>query len=281
MQIPESILRLPIQHAHLRIALHAAAAGCEELRQRFGRRVEVESKGIANFVSEADKEAERVILETLRGECPTHGFLAEESQSSIVSSVDHLWIVDPLDGTSNFLHGIPHFAVSIAYYRSGYAELGVVVNPISQDWYIAVKGQGAWTSHGRQSVCGATRLDEAMVSCGFYYDRGAMMRATLDTIATLFECHIHGIRRFGAAALDLCNLGCGQYGLFFEYRLHPWDYAAGQLFVHEAGGLCTTCDGHPLPLDGPSSIYASNKKLHPASMQKIEPHWRGLQSQEN
>lgn len=276
MQIPESILRLPIHHPYLQIALTAALKGSEELQNRFGRRIEVEAKGIANFVSEADKEAERVILDTLRAEYPTHGFLAEESHTAIVSITDDVWIVDPLDGTSNFLHGIPHFAISIAYYRSGQAELGLVVNPISQDWYIAVKGQGAWTSHGLQRVCGASQLNEAMVSCGFYYDRGAMMRATLDTIATLFECHIHGIRRFGAAALDLCNLGCGQYGLFFEYQLHPWDYAAGQLFVHEAGGVCTNCDGQPLPLDGPSSICASNKTLHPIAMQKIEPHWQGL-----
>lgn len=281
MIIPDSILRLPIHHPYLGIAIRAAVKGGNELQRRFGKRVDVESKGIANFVSEADKEAERVILETLRQECPTHVYLAEESHTSIVSSVDHLWIVDPLDGTSNFLHGIPHFAISIAYYRSGQAELGVVFNPISRDWYVAVNGQGAWTPQGRQSVCSANQLDEAMVSCGFYYDRGAMMRATLDTIASLFECHIHGIRRFGAAALDLCNLGCGQYGLFFEYKLHPWDYAAGQLFVHEAGGLCTTCDGQPLPLDGPSSICASNKKLHQKSMQKIEPHWRGLQLGKN
>ena len=277
MQLPDSVRRLPVRHPSLEIALEAAVKAGVELKERFGKSIGVESKGTANFVSEADKAAEFAILQTLRRSHPDHGFLAEESQTSIVSTSEHLWIIDPLDGTSNYLHGIPHFAISIAYYRNSEPELAIVHNPISQDWYLAARGQGAWTTQGQQHVCDATRLDEVLVACGFYYDRGAMMRATLDTIATFFDCHIHGVRRFGAAALDLCNLGCGQYGVFFEYQLHPWDFAAGQLFVHEAGGVCTDCDGNPLPLHGPSSICAANKSLHQIALTKIAPHWRGLQ----
>lgn len=277
MHIPDAVRRMPAQHPCLEPALEATVRAAGELMERFGKSMDVESKGTANFVSEADKAAEYAILKTLRRSYPDHGYLAEESQTSIVSTSEHLWIIDPLDGTSNYLHGIPHFAISIAYYRNREPELAIVHNPVTQDWYVAARGQGAWTTQGRQQVCDATRLNEVLVACGFYYDRGAMMRATLDTIATFFECDIHGMRRFGAAALDLCNLGSGHYGVFFEYQLHPWDFAAGQLFVQEAGGVCTDCDGKALPLDGPSSICATNKSLHQFALAKISPHWRGLQ----
>ena len=155
-------------------------------------------------------------------------------------------------------------------------ELGIVYNPIRDDLYLAVHGQGAWHNGVQQGVDEADRIDAAMILCGFYYDRGRMMQATLDTIGDFFRNNIHGMRRFGAAALDLCNVGCGQYGLFFEYKLHPWDYAAGQLFLAEAGGNVTDCNGISLPLDRVSSICATNGHLHRRALEIIEPHWKRL-----
>ncbi len=211
------------------VALEATRRGSQELIQRFGTKVAVQKKGVANFASEADLAAEAAIVNTIRQSFPDHTILAEESNLPVADDAEHLWVIDPLDGTNNFLHGIPHFAVSIAYYHRKAPQVGIVYNPVSNELFVAVAGQGAWKGTARQYVSDAERLDEIVMACGFYYDRGLMMRTTLDTIGDLFGANIHGMRRFGAAALDLCHVGCGLFGLFFEYRLSPWDYAAGQL----------------------------------------------------
>src|SRR5262249_2850138 len=157
-------------------------------------------------------------------------------------------VVDPLDGTNNFAHRIPHCAVSIAYHRSGQPVCGVIYNPFRDDWHVAVRGKGA-THYGRRAeVSDHTRLNEVLVGVGFYYDRGAMMEATLAAIGDLKRRQVHGTRRFGTASLDLCMVGLGQFGAYFEYELSPWDFAAGRLFVEEAGGRVTTARGAPLPL---------------------------------
>ncbi|MCY3011779.1 MAG: inositol monophosphatase family protein [Planctomycetota bacterium] len=262
-----------LDHPFLETAIQATQLGAQELVARFGKRVSVESKGLANFVSEADLAAEKAIIQRIRQDYPTHNMMAEESQQSVVTQAEHLWIIDPLDGTSNFLHGIPHFAVSIAYYHQGLPQLGIVANPITGDCYSTVAHQGAWHGMHRQIVSPATAIDQIILSCGFYYDRGRMMRATLDTLGAFFQNNIHGMRRFGAAALDLCNVGCGQYGLFFEYKLHPWDFAAGQLFVTEAGGRVTDCNNQPLSLSSFSSICATNGKVHDQALSIIGPYW--------
>lgn len=261
-----------LKHPMLATAMESVALGVNVLRDRFRTDIHIETKGLANFVTEADLASERVIVDTIRGNNPDHAIISEESHSDRADAID-LWIIDPLDGTSNFMHGIPHFAISVAYYRNGQSELGVICNPIREDWYVAVRGQGAWHNGVRQQVDRADRIDETLIACGFYYDRDRMMQATLDTIGAFFKSNIHGMRRFGAAALDLCNVGCGHYGLFFEYKLHPWDYAAGQLFLTESGGLATDCHGEPLPLNQASSICASNGLLHREALNIIKPHW--------
>ncbi|MCU0721186.1 MAG: inositol monophosphatase [Pirellula sp.] len=263
-----------LKHSCWETAVHAAQLGAHELTSRFGRRVAVEAKGLANFVTEADLAAEKAILDRIQLAYPTHAVLSEESHQSVASQSEHLWIIDPLDGTSNFLHGIPHFAVSIAYYFRGKPQLGIVANPMTGDCYSTIAGQGAWHGNNRQHVCPATSVDQIVLACGFYYDRGRMMQATLDTLGAFFQNNIHGMRRFGAAALDLCNVGCGQYGLFFEYKLHPWDYAAGQLFVSEAGGRVTDCNNRELALNSSSSICATNGAIHEQSLAIITPHWK-------
>ena len=266
---------IPCEHPMLATAIAAVTNANQILRDRFKTKVRIETKGTANFVTQADLDSEREIVTTIQQQFPAHAIISEESHSDRADSTD-LWIIDPLDGTSNFMHGIPHFAISVAYYHAGQPELGIVCNPITEDWYVAVRNQGAWHNGLRQWVDKAERIDEAMIVCGFYYDRGRMMEATLDTIGDFFRNNIHGMRRFGAAALDLCNLGCGQYGLFFEYKLHPWDYAAGQLFVSEAGGKTTDCNNMPLPLHSASSICATNGRLHQQALSILAPHWKKL-----
>ena len=244
----------------LTVAIEAAKAGGSVVERYFREGIIMRSKEVANLVSDADVEAEQAIVEVLRRAYPGHEVLGEESHTGDASA-EHVWVVDPLDGTNNFAHKIPHFAVSIAYYRGGQAECGVIFNPVRDDWHLAVRGQGA-TSNGRPArVSEAERLDESLVGVGFYYDRGAMMEATLRAIGELKREMIHGIRRFGTASLDLTMVGMGMYGGYFEYELSPWDFAAGRLFVEEAGGEVTTATGEALPL-GKSTILASNGRLH-------------------
>jgi len=262
-------------HPMLATALAAVAEGSIAIRKHFQQSVLIEVKGTSNFVTEADLDSEKRIVNRIRESFPRHAIISEESHSDRADSED-LWIIDPLDGTSNFMHGIPHFAISLAYYHNGLPQVGIVFNPIREDMYVTVVGQGAWHNGVRQRVDGSQRLDEVVIACGFYYDRDRMMQATLDTLGDFFRKNVHGMRRFGAAALDLCNLGCGQYGLFFEYKLHPWDYAAGQLFVMEAGGSVTDCLNQPLPLGRSSSICATNGLIHAQSLEVIAPHWNRL-----
>ena len=259
----------------LATALAAVEEGAIAIRKHFQRSVQIEIKGTSNFVTEADLDSEKRIVNRIRQSFPNHAIISEESHSDRADSED-LWIIDPLDGTSNFMHGIPHFAISLAYYHQGKPKVGVVCNPIRNDLYVAVLDQGAWHNGVRQKVDQSARLDQVVVCCGFYYDRDRMMQATLDTLGDFFRKNVHGMRRFGAAALDLCNLGCGHYGLFFEYKLHPWDYAAGQLFVTEAGGRVTDCMDQSLPLGRHSSICATNGLLHQQSLEIISSHWNKL-----
>jgi myo-inositol-1(or 4)-monophosphatase len=246
-------------------AITAAKTGGEILMRYFRDGVQIRDKSADggktyDLVSDADIDSEKAIAEFLRGEYPDHELLGEEDLAGNVDA-EHLWIIDPLDGTNNFAHQIPHFAVSIAYYYQGRATVGVVLNPARGDLFTAVRGEGAFHNNQRVSVSESDSLARELIGCGFYYDRGAMMRCTLAAIEEFFGHDIHGIRRFGTAALDLCQVGCGQFGGYFEYQLSPWDFAAGALFVEEAGGKVTDARGHQLPIEK-TGIVASNRKLH-------------------
>lgn len=260
-------------------ARRAAAAAGQVLMRYLSEGVQMRNKSESggqsyDLVSDADVEAEQTVATILRAEFPDHELLGEEELRGSVEA-PNLWIIDPLDGTNNYAHGLPHFAVSIAYWHHGKPLIGVVHNPAREDWYVAVSGKGATYNDQAVHVSTAPRLDEVLIGCGFYYDRGAMMRATLEAIAELFGQHIHGIRRFGTASLDLCQVGCGQFGGFFEYQLSPWDFAAGMLFVQEAGGTVTTAEGNPLPLEK-TSLLASNTLLHPSLLGIVSKHYRTL-----
>lgn len=260
----------------LRHATAAARTGGEILRRHFEQGVTMRNKSADggkayDLVSDADEESERAIAKLLRDVYPDHELLGEESLQGGDASAEHLWIIDPLDGTNNFAHRIEHFAVSVAYYQNGLAMAGAVYQPMHDCLYTAVLGGGAMRNGTPVRVSDADSLGQAMIGCGFYYDRGAMMRATLAAIEDCFSHEIHGIRRFGTASLDLCMVGSGQLEGFFEYNLSAWDFAAGALFVTEAGGQITDAHGKPLPI-GSSSVVASNGRLHNALTEITHRH---------
>lgn len=239
----------------------AATVAGDILSDYFRSGVNMRTKSASvDLVSDADVNAERAIAAVIREQFPKHSILGEEENSDDLNA-EHLWIVDPLDGTTNFAHGIPHFAVSIAYYRDGIPAFGVIFNPIRNEWYVAEKGKGATANGIPIHVNNHADLNETLVGCGFYYDRGEMMEQTLAALSRLFRRQIHGIRRMGTASLDLAMVACGQFGAYFEYQLSPWDYAAGRLLIEEAGGRVTDCDGSALPL-AKTTILASNGALH-------------------
>ena len=253
----------------LDLANAAARAAGTVLRQRFETGFAIRSKAPSNLVTEADLAAEETIVSLIRRSYPGHAVLAEESHAS-TTDAEHLWVIDPLDGTTNFVHHVPHVAVSIAYYQAGRPCVGVVYNPLREDLYVAVQGGGA-TYNGQAVTVSSAPLPESLVGVGFYYDRGGMMRATLSAVQALFEQQIRGIRRMGTAALDLCQVGTGQFGAFFEYQLSPWDFAAGRLFVEEAGGAVTTCEGNAIPLDV-TSVLATNRTTQRAVLEIVRHH---------
>ena len=258
------------------LALSAAKEAGMILERFFRDGAEVRSKGISDLVTDADISAERQIAGMIRQVYPDHAILGEEENSGSIDA-EHLWVVDPLDGTTNFAHQIPHFAVSIAYMYRGQAQAGVVWNPLRGDLYTARRGEGAWHNEKPIRVGSQTQMSEVLVGTGFYYDRGAMMEATLAAIGDCFRQNIHGIRRFGTASLDLAHVATGLYGAYFEYQLSPWDYAAGQLLVEEAGGKVTTCNGSSMPLQK-TSILATNGPLHPQVLSIVERHLKSWQS---
>ena len=223
-----------------------------------------------NLVTDADLESERAILDHLRSAFPDDAICSEETARA-PATAERVWVVDPLDGTNNFAHGIDHFAISVAYVENGVAQCGVVHNPACGDWFTAVRGAGARHNGQTITVSSATRLDACLVGLGFYYDRGAMMHATLAAMADFFGRSIHGVRRMGTASLDLCYVAMGRFDVFFEYRLAPWDYAAGTLIVEEAGGRVTDARGGPLRWTG-HSILASNGRLHEAACRIVAAH---------
>jgi len=253
------------------VAREAARVGGEVVARHFRQGVAIRTKDVSNLVSDADLESEHAIVEVIRRAFPSHEVMGEEEHTADTTA-RHLWIVDPLDGTNNFAHHIPQCSVSVAYYLDGEPRVGLIFNPMRDEWYAAERGRGSTFNGAPASVSAEERLDQTLVGVGFYYERGAVVTATLDAIGDL-KCRekVHGIRRFGSATLDLCMVGLGQLGAYFEYTLAPWDFAAGRLFVEEAGGRVTTCAGGPLPL-AQSTILASNGRLHDAMLAIVGEH---------
>lgn len=250
-------------------------------------------KAVADLVSDADVDAERAVAAVILGAYPDHLILGEELHKGAVDA-ERLWVVDPLDGTTNFAHRIPQFAVSIGFRRAGKPYCGVIFEPLRGEWYAAVAGRGAysagvpgWSDFDANPrlfdpppaeawvparVGPQRRLDEVLIGFGNYYAADVRLASTLVTLASFVRVGCRGVRRMGAAALDLAALGIGRLGVFFEYRLSPWDFAAGELFVTEAGGRITTCGGAPLePKLG--SVLATNGLLHDAALDVLGAHF--------
>ncbi len=240
----------------LSVAQTAARSAAKILLHHFGR-VEVHHKQAShNLVTTADVESEQEISRIIEDRFPEHSMLREEAGSTGGANAEHLWIIDPLDATNNYAHGIPHFCISIGYAHRGQRQAGVVYDPIRDEMFTARLGGGAFLNDRPIRVSQPVDLTECIIATGFYYERGEVMRRTLDALRALFHQNIRGMRRMGAAGLDLSWVACGRFQAFFEYRLAPWDYAAGSLIVEEAGGRSSNRGGQPLTLDSGSVIVA-------------------------
>ncbi|WP_369973852.1 inositol monophosphatase family protein [Pelomonas sp. KK5] len=199
--------------------------------------LKINTKAPNDFVTEVDQAAEQVIIETLLSAYPDHGILAEESgREHGAKHSEFVWIIDPLDGTTNFIHGLPMYCVSIALAHRGVVQQAVVYDPTRNDLFYATKGRGAYLNDKRLRVSKRTRLSDALVGTGFPYRRGDNPKRYLKMFEAVMT-EVAGVRRPGAAALDLCYVAAGYYDAFFEMGLNPWDVAAGSLIITEAGGL--------------------------------------------
>ena len=228
----------------LNVMIAAARKTARALKRDFGEleKLQVSLKGPANFVSSADRRAEETLYQELSKARPGYGFLGEEGGLREGADKSHRWIVDPLDGTTNFLHGIPQFAISIALEREGIVVAGLVYNPASEEMFIAEKGKGAFMNEQRIRVAGRKRLADAIIACGLpHIGRGDLALAARETGA--IQAQVAGLRRFGAAALDLAWIAAGRLDGYWERDLKPWDMAAGSILVREAGGFVSDCDG--------------------------------------
>ena len=198
--------------------------------------LQVSMKGAGDFVSKADISAEAILKEELLGARPTYGWLAEEGGAIEGQDPTRRWIVDPLDGTTNFLHGLPHWAVSIALEHKGQVVAGVIFDVAKDEMFLAEKGQGAWINERRLRVSGRSRMIESIFATGLPFGGRPDLPATLKDLARLLPS-CAGVRRWGSAALDMAYVAAGRYDGFWERGLHPWDMAAGIVIVREAGGL--------------------------------------------
>ena len=236
---------------------------------------EVRAKaGPQDLVTAADVESERVIAQTVAESFPDHNLLGEEGGDQGRSS-EWLWVVDPIDGTTNYSRHIPYFSTSIAVYHRGRPVVGLVANPMVGETFFAVEGQGAFLNDSPIWTSKAATYTEALMVTGFYYDRGTNVDLTLGAIRTFYDRGIMGLRRFGSAALDLCYLAAGRVDGYFEIGLNAWDFAAGEFIARQAGALVTDALGAPLELKK-TYLVAGAPALHPQMIADL-PLWKAAQ----
>lgn len=256
--------------ALVRVMIDAARKAGRALARDFGEvaELQVSRKGAADYVSAADLKAEQTLFEALTRVRPGYGFLGEERGLIEGTDKTHTWIVDPLDGTTNFLHAMPHFAVNIALQREGEIVAGVTYNPANADLFWAERGRGAFMGDRRLRVAARSRWAEAVLATGIPFlghGRHGQFLKELHQVAQT----VSGVRRFGSAALDLAWVAAGRFDGYWERDLNPWDLAAGVLMVREAGGVVTDADGGPDPL-ATGSICAANEALHGPLLEKLK-----------
>jgi len=252
---------MAVRSALVNVMVRAASKAARGLLRDFGEveQLQVSRKGPADFVSNADRDAERIVREELAKARPKFGFLLEEG-GAVAGETGQRWIVDPLDGTTNFLHGVPHWAISIGAEDNGQIVAGVIYNPVSDELFWAEKGQGAFLNDRRLRVSARKRLVDSLIGVGApFAGRGDADQVAAELAAVMPK--VAGVRRFGAASLDLAYVAAGRLDGFWETGLNPWDVAAGLILITEAGGFVTEIDGGRDPLSG-GSILAGTPTLH-------------------
>jgi myo-inositol-1(or 4)-monophosphatase len=257
------------QSALLKVMSDAARKAARGLNRDFGELAELQvaRKAPADFVSAADLKAEQTLFEMLEKARPGSSFLGEERGMIQGSDKTHTWIVDPLDGTTNFLHAIPHFAINIALQREGAIVAAVTYNPVSNEMFWAEKGKGCYLNDKRLRVAARTRLDECVMATGIPYLGHGQHGRFLKELHQVGQ-RVAGVRRFGSAALDLAYVAAGRFDGYWERDLKSWDIAAGLLLVTEAGGKVTDADGGEDMLTN-GSICAANLEVHPLLFDKL------------
>ena len=254
--------RLLIASAQLTIMLSAALKAARGLVRDFGEveHLQVSQKGPGNFVTKADRRAEQVIVEVLQKARPEYSFLLEESGAIKGTDPEHRWIVDPLDGTNNFLHALPHFAISIALEKNGEIISGLVYDPLSDELFYAQKGRGAFMNDRRLRVAARQNLEDSMIGVTFPH---SSYNGTIDFFPKLQSINhqASALRRSGSAALDLCYVAAGRFDGYFAVNLQPWDMAAASLIILEAGGFVSDLYGSKDFLKT-HHICAGNEKIH-------------------
>lgn len=256
--------------AMLNIMVQAVNKAARSLTRDFGEveNLQVSRKGPADFVSNADKRAEEILYDQLIKARPTYSFLMEERGEVKGTDGQHRWIIDPLDGTTNFLHSIPLFAVSVALERNGEIVAGVIYNPITDELYTAERGGGAWLNNRRMRVAGRKNLSDAVIGTGIKTTGKPDDVRTLKQLAMISPASA-GIRRSGAASLDMAWVAAGRFDGYWEGLLHPWDIAAGILMVREAGGYVSDYAGKNTNLFN-GEVVAGNEPIHKALLKAIK-----------
>ena len=241
----------------------AAIKAGRGLKRDFGEveNLQVSLKGPADFVSAADRRAEKTLFEELSKARPGYGFLMEEQGEVEGADKTHRWIIDPLDGTTNFLHGLPNFAINVALEREGHIVAALTYNPIADEMYVAEKGQGAWLNNRRLRVSARRDIADALIGCGVPPLGRAKEHPKFKAELSAVMARAGNVRRFGSAALDLALVAGGKFDGFWERGLNAWDIAAGVLIVREAGGYVTDADGGDAFLEK-GSICAGNETMH-------------------
>lgn len=251
---PEMVLRL---HSAIDAALRAG----ETLRAFYAdHRFGVYHKGEIDMVTDADLASEKIILETIHRDYSNAVFLSEETHASLSHETGEFWVIDPLDGTTNFAHGFPWFGISIACVMQGEVAAGLVYLPLQNELFYAVKGGGAWLNGTRITVSGIENLTDALLATGFPYDVHQEYERVIAALQAVLV-NVQGVRRAGAAALDLVYVACGRLDGFWEIKLKPWDTAAGVLILKESGGRVSLFGGEPYSIFS-KEILATNSLLH-------------------
>ncbi|GEO81500.1 inositol monophosphatase family protein [Pararhodospirillum oryzae] len=260
---------MALRSANLNVMVNAAQKAARGLLRDFGEleHLQVSRKGPSDFVSAADLRAEQILRQELKRARPGFSFLMEESGAETGSDPSRRWIVDPLDGTTNFLHGIPNFAISIGLEEAGEITAAVVYAPVLNEMYTAEKGGGAFLNDRRLRVAARTELSDALFATGIPFQGRPGHLTFLNRLARVMA-RTSGVRRFGAASLDLAAVAAGRFDGFWEEGLQPWDCAAGILLVKEAGGYVSTVEGAGNPVHS-GSVLAANPALHPQLVQLI------------